>query len=88
MTYSTSSTNITITWGTIECIKRNGEITDYIVEFQEQGGVIISGEVIVMDRNFTASGLTPGATYTFRVAGVNRNGTGPFFNLSLSIEGR
>ena len=33
-----------------------------------------------MDRTFTASGLTPYTNYTFRVAGVNSNGTGPYTN--------
>ena len=53
-------------------------ITDYTVVFQEQGGAVIPGEVNVMDRIFTANGLTHHTNYTFRVAGVNRNGTGPY----------
>ena len=55
-------------------------ITNYTVVFQEQGGAVIPGEVNVMDRTFTASGLTPRTNYTFRVAGINSNDTGPFFN--------
>ena len=80
LTYSVTSGSIIITWDTIECIERNGVITDYTVVFQEQGGAVIPGEVNVMDRTFTASGLTPHTNYTFRVAGVNINGTctGPF----------
>ena len=50
-------------------------ITNYAVVFQEQGGAVIHGEVNVVDRTFTASGLTPHTNYTFRVAGVNSNGT-------------
>ena len=55
-------------------------ITNYTVVFQEQGGAVIDipGEVNVMNRTFTASGLTPHTNYTFRVAGVNSNGTGPY----------
>ena len=53
--------------------------------FQEQGGAVIHGEVNVMDRTFTASGLTPHTNYTFRVAGVNSNGTGPYTN-TLTIQ--
>ena len=53
-------------------------ITSYTVMFQEQGGAVIPDEVNVMDRTFTASGLTPHTNYTFRVAGVNSNGTGPY----------
>ena len=65
-----------VTWDTIDCIERNGVITSYSVEFQEEGGAGIPGEV--MGQSFTASGLTPNTSYTFRVAGVNANGTGPF----------
>ena len=65
-----------VTWDTIDCIERNGVITSYSVEFQEEGGADIPGEV--MGQSFTASGLTPNTSYTFRVAGVNANGTGPF----------
>ena len=78
MAYSMTSGSVTITWDTIECIERNGAITDYTVVFQEHGGAVIPGEVNVMDRTFTANGLTPHTNFTFRVAGVNINGTGAF----------
>ena len=55
-------------------------ITNYTVVFQELGGAVIPGEVNVMNRAFTASGLTPNTYYTFRVAGINSNGTGPYSN--------
>ena len=77
MAYYMTSRSVSITWDTIECIERNGVITNYTVVFQEQDGDIIPGEVNEMDRTFTASGLTPHTNYTFRVAGVNINGTGP-----------
>ena len=78
MTPSTTSRSVSVSWSAIECIERNGEITNYAVIFQEQGGAVIPGEVNVMDRTFTASGLTPRTNYIFRVAGVNSNGTGPY----------
>ena len=46
-------------------IKRNGPITNYTVEFREMGGALIPG--VVVNRTFTASGLTPYTNYTFRV---------------------
>ena len=58
-------------------------ITNYTVVFQEQGGAVIPGEVNVMNRTFTASGLTPHTNYIFRVAGVNSNGTGPYTNHTM-----
>ena len=69
-----------MSWTQISCIERNGPITNYTVEFQEVGGALIPG--VVMNRTFTASGLTPYTNYTFRVAGVNDNGTGPFSNVT------
>ena len=67
-----------VTWDTIKCIDRNGNITGYVVEFN---GVMTSEGV--MDQTFIARGLTPGRNYTFRVAGVNINGTGPFTNSTI-----
>ncbi len=60
------------------CIEHNRVITGYTVEFQEQGGARIHREVV--NQTFTASRLIPPTNYTFRVAGVNSNGTGPFSN--------
>ena len=78
VTYTVTSTTVNLNWLQIDCIERNGVITNYTVVFQEQGGAVIPGEVNVMDRTFTASGLTPHTNYVFRVAGVNSNGTGRY----------
>ena len=76
--YAITSRYAIFNWRQIDCIERNGVITNYTVVFQEQGGAVIPGEVNVMDRTFTASVLTPHTNYIFRVAGVNSNGTGPY----------
>ena len=39
VTPSTTSKSVNVSWSIIECIERNGEITNYTVVFQEQGGV-------------------------------------------------
>ena len=78
VTSITTSTSVMVTWDTIECIERNGIIIGYVVEFQEQGGDRIPAEAV--GQNFTASGLNPATQYTFQVAGINSNGTGPFTN--------
>ena len=85
VTPSTTSRSVSVSWSTIECIGRNGEITNYMVVFQEQVGAVIPGEVNAMDRTFTATGLSPYTNYTFRVAGVNSNGTGPYTNISTIL---
>ena len=78
-----TSTSVNVTWDPIACSERNGEITGYAVEFQEQR---VRGEEVV-NRSFTASGLRPYTNYTFRVAGVNINGTGPFSNTTIITTG-
>ena len=85
MVPSTTSRSVSVSWNTIECIERNGEITNYTVVFQEQGGAVIPGEVNVMDRTFTTSGLQPFTRYVFRVAGVNDAGTGPFTDVVIIL---
>ena len=79
MTTSATSKNVSASWDDIECIERNGMITNYVVEFQELSGGVISGEV--MNQTFTASGLTPYTWYTLRVAGVNIAGRGTFSDI-------
>ena len=80
MVPSTTSRSINVSWDAIDCIERNGIINSYAVEFQEQGEAKISLEV--MAQIFTVSGLSPHTNYSFRVAGINGNGTGPFSNFT------
>ena len=77
---SATSRSVTLSWTQIRCIERNGPITKYTVEFRKVGGPLISG--VVVNRTFITSGLIPYTNYTFRVAGVNDNGTGPFSNVT------
>ena len=65
-----------MSWTSIECIERNGIIESYQVEFQTVDGTRIVVETETM--TFTASGLKPFTNYTFRVAGINSEGKGPF----------
>ena len=82
--YNFTSRSFIVTWESIECSERNGIITGYAVGFQEENGASVPGDV--MGESFTASGLTPHTVYTFRVAGVNSNGTGPFTNFSIQTD--
>ena len=70
MAVSATSRNIRASWDAIECIERNGLIT-YTVELSGRA-------MVVMKQTFTASGLTPYTEYTFKVAGTNVAGIGPF----------
>lgn len=74
-----SSKSIIFLWEAIECIQRNGHIYGYEVKFQRDFSWIETH--YVQRRNYNASGLIPNTRYTFKVAGVNGDGTGPFSNL-------
>ena len=78
-----TSRSVSLSWNEIECIERNGMITNYMVEFSTLGRSVIPGVQVVMnERRFIASGFVPFTNYTFRVAGVNSNGVGAFSNVT------
>ena len=78
-----TSRSVNVTWDVIECIERNGIITNYTVVFNELDGTAIPGEV--MGQSFTATELTPYTSYTFQVAGVSINGAGPFSDVTTIL---
>lgn len=89
LVYAATATSVHVTWSTIDCIGRNGLITHYVPRLSEVGGMSIQGEVV--GRSFSASDLTPYTNYTFKVAGVNSNGTGPYSTpiaIQTSQEGK
>ena len=69
---TTTPSTATVSWNAIECIDRNGIISNYVVEFQKQESEVdvAGGMMDVNGRTYTVSGLTPATAYTFRVAGV------------------
>ena len=73
-----TSSSITVQWGEVECIDRNGEITDYSVGYSGGGStqtMPVSGTDATMT---TITGLTPSTEYSVQVAAVNDAGTGEF----------
>ena len=75
-----SSTNISVTWGPVDCRHQNGEITSYYVRYGEEGGDqthrFLPGDSSGgMD---TLSGLTKQTVYTVLVAARTSAGTGVF----------
>ena len=79
---SVTSSSITVQWGRVSCIDRNSEITGYSVRYGQTGSATTVMESVSgtsdSDRMFTASGLIPLTSYTFEVAAVSSEGTGPF----------
>ena len=82
MMSSVTSSSITVQWGRVSCIDRNSEITGYTVRYGQTGSTPTVMESVSgtsdSDRMFTASGLIPRTSYTFEVAAVSSEGTGPF----------
>ena len=89
---STASTSVTITvqWGMVPCIHRNGEITGYSVQYGEMGSestqtVSVSGADV---NETTISSLLPSTNYSIEVAAVNNASTGPYSDpITVETEG-
>ena len=75
-----TSTSITVRWGKVPCIHRNGDISGYIVRYGSQTQSVSGGSVT----ETTISNLTPSTTYNIQVAAVIDAGTGGFSS-SISI---
>ena len=77
-----TSVSITIRWDRVSCTDRNSEITGYTVQYGQTGSIETFVESVSgtsdSDRVFTATGLTHGVSYTFQVAAVGSESTGPF----------
>ena len=72
-----TSSSITVQWGLVRCIDRNGDITDYrlrAMTSEEDDRIETVGDV----REATISRLTPSTEYTVSVAAVNSQGIGPY----------
>ena len=75
-----TSTSITVRWGKVPCIERNGDITGYIVRYGSETQSVSGGSVT----ETTISNLTPSTTYNIEVAAVNDADTGDYSS-SISI---
>ena len=73
-----TSSSITVQWGAVPCIHRNGDITGYSVQYREVGSgsiqnVSVSGDSIT---EATISNLISSTIYTIEVAAVNSEDIG------------
>ena len=78
-----TSSSITVQWGTLPCIHRNGDITNYKVRYGEVG--IGEGDRTIMTVSgdssggmYTITGLSTGTVYTVEVAAKTTAGTGVY----------
>ena len=86
-TSDVTSSSITVQWGAVDCIHRNGDITGYSVRYGVQGSGITQTESVSggATTEATISGLTHSTTYSIEVAAVNSAGTGSYSS-SITAE--
>ena len=75
-----TSSSITVQWGAVDCIHRNGDITGYSVRYGVQGSGSTQTESVSggATTEATISGLTPSTSYEIAIAAVNSAGTGEY----------
>ena len=66
-----TSSSITVQWGAVPCIHRNGDITGYSVQYGSET-MSVSGDMYVI------SNLEPSTTYSIQVAAMNDDLIGPY----------
>ena len=70
-----TSSTLTVQWGMVPCIHRNGEITGYSVRYSGGGS---TQTVTVVEMEVTIQDLMPSTNYFIEVAAVNNAGIGPY----------
>ena len=70
-----TSSSITVQWGPLDCIHRNGAITSYSVQY---GSETVSVTGNSSGGMYVISGLMPSTTYSIQVAAKTSAGTGPY----------
>ena len=78
-----TSSSITIQWGAVDCIHRNGDITGYSVRYGVQGTSEGDRTVQMISGDsgggmYQISGLQSSTNYSIEVAAVNDVGTGVY----------
>ena len=74
-----TSSSITVQWGPVDCIHRNGDITGYSVQYGQVGsGSTQTMLVTGTPRRYMISGLMSSTMYSIEVAAGTSNGTGPY----------
>ena len=75
-----TSFSITVQWGPVDCIHRNGNIRGYSIQYGEKRSgnkqtLSVSGGDVT---EYTISGLNSSTTYSIQVAAETSAGTGPY----------
>ena len=73
--------SITVQWGPVDCIHRNGDITGYTVHVRASGEAERTVSVDESVNETTICGLTPFTEYTVSVAAENNVDIGVYSNM-------
>ena len=86
-TSDVTSSSITVQWGAVDCIHRNGDITGYSVRYGVQGSGSTQTESVSggATTERTVSGLESSSNYSIEVAAVNSAGTGVYSDPIIRI---
>ena len=76
---TSTPTSIELSWTNIECLQRNGIITNFTIRYRQQGSTQdMTVNTQTAATSFNVTGLLAFTTYTFSVAGSNSVGMGVF----------
>ena len=83
MSLGSTTSTVTVQWGAVDCIDRNGDITGYSVRYgvEETAEGDRTVKMATGDSSggmYTISGLSPATVYTVEVAAVNSADTGVY----------
>ena len=79
-----TGTTITVQWRPVDCIHHNGDIIDYLLQYEAQESGDIQTLTAIGGRA-TISNLMSSTTYSIRVAAVNSAGTGEFSPAIITV---
>ena len=88
----TTDTSITVQWGAVPCIDRNGDITSYSVRYGVEENSENSITVLVtgtaLGGTYQITGLEPVTVYDIGVAAVTSTGTGEYRDIGITTDGK
>ena len=85
-----TSSSITVQWGAVDCIHRNGDITGYSVRYGVVGSAEgdRSVEMVTGDSSggmYDISDLDSSTSYSIQVAALNNTLIGPYSTTAISL---
>lgn len=84
---STSPFSVSLEWGSVPCLKRNGQITSFVLQcLGNERNEILSVDSIE-NREITIDNLTTLTNYSFQIAAMTSAGTGVYSDVLTTNTG-